>query len=126
MRDAWQDSILSHETPFTPEDLVEIKKTAKPDDLLGFIKTLHVPDDTGNISQIARRIGLLGSYLNTYEYALDMIKQGLPSPGSLLWGVIKGVLSVSAFLRISMNISLRLFFALKAVFCAQGSALRFF
>ena len=96
MRDTWQHAILSNEKHFTQKDLVEIKKTTKPDDLLGFIKTLEVKDDKSNISKIARRIGMLGVYFNTYERSLDLIAQGLPSPGCLVWGSIKFALSVSA------------------------------
>ena len=120
MRHAWQSAILKHENRFTPEDLAEIKKTTKPDDLLGFIKTLDVRDDKSNVSQIARRIGMLGSYFNTYEHSLDMITQGLPSPGCLIWGSIKLVLSVSGFLRILISLSLRLLFALEAVVCISS------
>ena len=100
MQAAWKDVIRRHETRFTPEDLVEIKKTTKPDDLLGFIKSLDVKDDKSKSSEILRRIGMFGSYLNTYERSLDMITQGLASPGCLIWGSIKVVLSVSASLTI--------------------------
>ena len=126
LRDAWQKAIRMHEDRFTPEDLVEIKKTTKPDDLLGFIKTLDVSDDKSKISQFVRRIGTLGDYLNTYEHSLDMITQGLPSPGCLIWGSIKVVLSVSVSLRIPENPSLRLLFALKAVLCIPSRSARIF
>ena len=126
MRDVWQQAILSHETRFAPEDLVEIKKTAKPDDLLGFIKTFEVSDDKSKISQIAKHIGMLGTYLNTYEHSLDMITQGLPSPGCLIWGSIKVVLSVSASLRVPTNLNLILLFALEAVVCISSRPARIF
>lgn len=126
MRVAWQKAISMHEDRFTTEELVEIKKTTKPDDLLGFIKTLEVSDDKSKISRIAKRIGTLGLYLNTYEHSLDMITQGLPSPGCLIWGSIKVVLSVSATLRIPKNLSLRLLFALGAVVCISSRSAKIF
>ena len=95
-QDTWRQAIRTYESRFTPEDLVEIKKTTKPDDLLSFIKNLEVKDDKSNVSKIARRIGKLADYFNSYEQSLDMITQGLPSPGCLVWGSIKFVLAVSA------------------------------
>ncbi|KAL8789675.1 MAG: hypothetical protein Q9195_006728 [Heterodermia aff. obscurata] len=93
MRDTWQRAIRSHEQRFTSKDLVEIKKTTKPDDLLGFITTFDVANDESNISRIARRIGMLGVYFSNYEHSLNMIAQGLPSPGCLVWGSIKFTLT---------------------------------
>ena len=92
----WQKTLAIHRNRFAPEDLVEIEKTKKPDDLLDFIKGLDIKNGKGKIPWLFRQIEKLGVYFNTYEHSLDMITQGLPSPGCLVWGSIKLAVSVSA------------------------------
>lgn len=95
LRSAWQAALQHHEAEFAPEDLAEIKKSPNPEDLLQFIKTLEVKHDRSRLSKLLRSIGGLGQYFKTYQRALDIVAQGLPSPGCLVWGCIRVVLSVS-------------------------------
>ena len=92
----WEKTLAIHKGRFAPEDLAEIEKTTKPDDLLDFIKNLDIKNGKGKFPWLFKQIEKLGVYFNTYEHSLDMITQGLPSPGCLVWGSIKFVLSVSA------------------------------
>lgn len=95
---AWRSAIKQHEANFSPKDLTEIKKTKGPDDLLGFIQGLGIEKDRNKVSTLLRTIGALAPYFKAYQRALDIIAQGLPGSGCLIWGCIRTVLSVSTLL----------------------------
>ena len=117
---AWQAALQHHEADFTPEDLVEIKKGSKPEDLLQFIKTLEVEHDKSRLSKLLRSIGGLGQYFTTYQRALDIISQGLPSPGCLVWGCIRLVLSVSNPITVSSEHCSLAWQGMVVQFCRSG------
>ena len=103
---AWHSAIKQHEANFSPSDLTEIKKTKGPNDLLGFIQGLEVEKDRYKLSTLLRTIGALAPHFKAYQRALDVIAQGLPGSGCLIWGCIRTVLTVSTLLYIAPSASM--------------------
>lgn len=90
----WNLAVKECEASFSPEDLDEIKKSKGPDDVLDFIKDLEAKERNSKLSRAMGKIRQFGRHFKAYQHGLDLIAQGTPFPGCIIWGSIKVVLAV--------------------------------
>ena len=92
---AWKSAVKECEAEFSPEDLEEMKKSTGPDDILDFIEEVQVQEHNSKLSWLTGRVRRFGRSFKAYDHGLDLMAQGTPFPGCLIWGSIRIVVSVS-------------------------------
>ena len=94
LQDAWKSAVKECEAKFSPEDLDDIKKSTGPDEVLDFIKAVQAKERDSKLSRVMSQIRQFGRSFKAFERGLDLIAQGTPQPGCMIWGSIRFVLAV--------------------------------
>ena len=94
LQDEWKSAVKECEAKFSPEDLDEVRKSKGPDDILDFIKDVEAKESNSKLSRLMGQIRQFGRSFKAYEHGLDLIAQGTPFPGCIIWGSIRVVLAV--------------------------------
>ena len=97
VQNAWQGAVQQCEAKFTAEDVEIIKKIDGPEEVIEFNKEQEAKVHNSSRSELLRKIIGYGGFFKAYQNALNLITQGTPFPGCLIWGCIKTGLAVSIF-----------------------------
>ena len=92
---AWRNARDSYRKSLTEKDLKRILVPAKPEDVLDEIEKWQQRQKTSKYCKVAAGVAAGFSRLQRFNRAVDMIAQGSPHPGCLLWGSIIFALTVS-------------------------------
>ncbi len=84
-----------------------IMQETKPGHLLDYIQQRQEKESRSKFSKLLGKISTMADVLDRFQSALDVISQGTPQPGCLLWGSIRLVLEVRnwPFLCLSSELS---------------------
>ena len=92
---AWRNARDTYRKSLPDKDFDRIMIPARPDDVLKEIEKWQSRQKKSKYSKVADSIQAGISKLRKFDRALDLIAQGTPSPGCLVWGSIIFVLTVS-------------------------------
>ena len=93
---AWRNAIETYRRSLPDKDFNRIMIPARPEDVLNEIEKWQSRQKKSKYCKVADGVQAGISRLRRFDRALDLIAQGTPSPGCLLWGSIVFVLTVSA------------------------------
>ncbi|KAL8823762.1 MAG: hypothetical protein Q9191_005572 [Dirinaria sp. TL-2023a] len=88
-QNAWLIAISECEQELDPKTVAEIKPFTQPRDLLDYIKQRQNKEHRSKIRQLLSKVSSFGFRFEKYQSALDLIAQGTPMPGCLIWGSIR-------------------------------------
>ena len=92
---AWRNARDTYRKSLADKDFDRIMIPARPDDVLKEIEKWQSRQKKSKYSKVADGVQAGISKLRKFDRALDLIAQGTPSPGCLVWGSIIFVLTVS-------------------------------
>ena len=92
---AWRNARDAYRKSLPDKDFKRIMVPAGPDDVLKEIKKWQSGQRKSKYCRVADGIQAGISRLQQFNRAVDMIAQGSPAPGCLVWGSIIFVLTVS-------------------------------
>ena len=91
----WRKTLKRCEGKFYEEDLNKIKNSNGVKDVLAFVDEEYKKQDS-RVLKWLQKVKDFGDQFKAYQKSIDLIFQGTPIPGCLIWGSIRLVLSVSA------------------------------
>lgn len=97
---AWRNARDTYRKSLPDKDFKQIMIPARPDDVLREIETWQSGQVKSRYCRVADSIHTGISRLQKFDRAVDLMAQGTPAPGCLLWGSIIFVLTVSLALSI--------------------------
>lgn len=71
-----------------------ITQETKPEQLVNYIEERQQKESRSKFCRLLKRRSSIGERFARYQSALDVLAQGTPSPGCLIWGSIRMVLEV--------------------------------
>jgi len=93
--EAWHSALKQFQHDCGPKVVEKlITQETKPKQLLDYIQERQQKESRSKFSRLLRRISSIGERFTRYQSALDVLAQGTPSPGCLIWGSIRMVLEV--------------------------------
>lgn len=92
---AWRNARDAYRKSLPDKDFERIMIPAGPDDVLREIETWQSRQGKSKYCRVADSIQAGISRLQKFDRAVDLMAQGTPAPGCLLWGSIVFVLTVS-------------------------------
>lgn len=95
---AWQNARDTYRKSLSDKDFKRITIPAQPEDVLQEIEKWQSRQGKSKYRRVADGVQAGLSQLQKFNRAIDMIAQGSPAPGCLLWGSIIFVLTVSILL----------------------------
>ena len=94
---AWRNARDTYRKSLPEKDLKRIMVLAGLDDVLKEITKWQGGQSKSKYCRVADGIQVGISQLEQFKHAVDLIAQGRPAPGGLVWGSIRFVLTVSNF-----------------------------
>lgn len=92
---AWRNARDTYRKSLPDKDFKQIMIPAGPDDVLREIETWQSRQGKSKYCRVADSIQAGISRLQKFDRAVDLMAQGTPAPGCLVWGSIVFVLTVS-------------------------------
>lgn len=91
----WQIAIRQCEQDLPKEALAEIRSGTRPEDVLEYIKERQSKESKSRLLNKLSDVSKICFRFAEFQSALDVLAQGTPSPGCMVWGAIRVVLTVS-------------------------------
>ena len=91
----WRSALKQYERDCGPDVVTDILKSKNPQDLLDYVEERRQKESRSKFQKLLSNVHTFGKRFEGYHSALDVIAQGVPFPGCLLWGSIRLVLGVS-------------------------------
>ena len=92
---AWRNALNSYRKSLSDKDFKRITIPAGPDDVANEVEKWQCKHSTSKYARVAAAVRAGVGRMQRFSASIDMLAQGSPSPGCLLWGSIKFVLTVS-------------------------------
>ena len=93
---AWRHALDTYRKSLPEKDFKRIQIPAGPGDVLSEVQKWQSRQKKSKYCKVADGVEAGISRLHKFNRAIDMIAQGSPEPGCLVWGSIVFVLTVSA------------------------------
>ena len=91
---AWRNALNSYRKSLSDKDFKRIMIPARPEDVANEIEKWQCRQSASRYARVAAAVRAGVGRLQRFSDSIDMLAQGSPSPGCLLWGSIKFVLTV--------------------------------
>ena len=92
---AWGNAMNTYRRSLPEKDLKRNFVPAKPEDVINEVEKWQRRQKKSKYCRVASGVSAGISRLQRFNHVIDMLAQGSPAPGSLLWGSIVFVLTVS-------------------------------
>ena len=101
---AWRNALNSYRKSLSDKDFKRITIPAGPEDVASEVEKWMCRQSASRYDRVAAAVRAGVGRMQRFSASIDMLAQGSPSPGCLLWGSIKFVLTVGgSFVRTSRN-----------------------
>ena len=90
----WLIAIRQCEQELDPNIITDIKQFTRPGALLDYIEERQRHENRSKLRRLLNKASGVGSRFEKYQHALDLMAQGTPMPGCLIWGSITLALKV--------------------------------
>ena len=97
---AWRNALNSYRKSLSDKDFKRINIPTGPEDVANEVEKWQQRQSASRYSRVAAAVRNGLGRMQHFSASIDMLAQGLPSPGCLLWGSIKFVLIVGIPLRL--------------------------
>jgi fungal STAND N-terminal Goodbye domain len=91
---AWRHALDTYRKSLTDKDLKQLQVPAGPEDVVASIEKWQMKQKNKTSEKIASAIRAYTGRMQRFNACIDVIAQGTPQPGCLLWGSIRLVLTV--------------------------------
>ncbi len=91
---AWRNALTSYRRSLSDKDFKRIMIPAGPEDVANEVEKWQCRQSASRYARVAAAVRAGVSRMQRFSDSIDMLAQGSPSPGCLLWGSIKFVLTV--------------------------------
>ena len=91
---AWKKALKTHRKSLPQKDQDQIKMPTEPADLVHEIEKWQQKQIKSKYRKVAAVVNNGLARLQRFNSSIDLLAQGSPAPGCLLWGSIKFVLTV--------------------------------
>ena len=91
---AWRNALNSYRKSLSDKDFKRIMIPARPEDVANEVEKWQCRQSASRYARIATAVRAGVGRMERFSASIDMLAQGSPSPGCLLWGSIKFVLTV--------------------------------
>ena len=95
---AWRNALNSYRKSLSDKDFKRITIPARPEDVANEVEKWQCRQSASRYAQVAAAVRAGVGRMQRFSASIDMLAQGSPSPGCLLWGSIKFVLTVGIHL----------------------------
>lgn len=92
--DAWKEAREKYKKTLSKKDQLQVQITTGPADVVKEIESWHLKVNNSKSTKFAAAVGGGLARLQRFSASIDMLAQGSPAPGCLLWGSIKFALTV--------------------------------
>lgn len=92
--DAWKKAVETYKKSLTQKDQTKIQMSTGPRDVVKDIEEWQRKQSKRKSVKVATAVSSGLARLQRFTASIDMLAQGSPAPGCLLWGSIKFVLTV--------------------------------
>lgn len=92
--DAWKKALETYKKSLPQKDQTRIQMSTGPRDVVKDIEEWQLKQSKRKSMKVATVVGSGLARLQRFTASIDMLAQGSPAPGCLLWGGIKFVLTV--------------------------------
>ena len=92
---AWEDALKSYRRTLSDKELKRIMIPAGPEDVANEVEKWQRRQSASKYARVAAAVRAGVGRMQRFSASIDMLAQGSPTPGCLLWGSIKFVLTVS-------------------------------
>src|SRR5436190_9238036 len=96
---SWRHALETYRKCLTDKDLKQLLVPAGPEDVVATIEKWQLKQKDKKSEKIASSIRECTGRMQRFNACLDVIAQGTPQPGCLLWGSIRFVLTVCCIQR---------------------------
>ena len=96
---AWRNALNSFRKSLSDKDFKRIMIPAGPEDVVKEVEKWHRKYSASRHARVAAAVRAGVGRMQRFSASIDMLAQGSPSPGCLLWGSIKFALTVGTLLR---------------------------
>ncbi len=94
---AWRNALNSYRKSLSDKDFKRIMIPAGPEDVANQVETWQCRQSASRYARVAAAVRAGVGRMQRFSASIDMLAQGSPSPGCLLWGFIKFVLTVGIY-----------------------------
>ena len=95
---AWRNALNSYRKSLSDKDFKRITIPAGPEDVANEVEKWQCRHSASRYARVAAAIRAGVGRMQRFSASIDMLAQGSPAPGCLLWGSIKFVLTVGVVL----------------------------
>lgn len=95
---AWRNALNSYRKSLSDKDFKRIMIPAGPEDVANEVEKWQCRQSASRYARVAAVVRAGVSRMQRFSASIDILAQGSPSPGCLLWGSIKFVLTVGVSL----------------------------
>ena len=92
--DAWKEAVEKYQKSLSKKDQLQVQMPMGPADVVKEIEQWHLKQSKSKSAKLAAVVGGGLARLQRFTASIDMLAQGSPAPGCLLWGSIKFALTV--------------------------------
>ena len=96
---AWRNALNSYRKSLSDKDFKRITIPAEPEDVASEVEKWMCRQSASKYDRVAAAVRAGVGRMQRFSASIDMLAQGSPSPGCLLWGSIKFVLTVGVSFR---------------------------
>ena len=91
---AWGNALKSYRKSLSDKEFKRIMIPAGPEDIANEVQKWQCRQSASKYARVAEAVRAGLGRMQRFSASIDMLAQGSPSPGCLLWGSIKFVLTV--------------------------------
>ena len=91
---AWRNALNSYRKSLSDKDFKRIMIPAGPEDIANEVEKWQRRQSASKYARVAAAVRACVGRMERFSASIDMLAQGSPNPGCLLWGSIKFVLTV--------------------------------
>lgn len=103
---AWKTALVSFRKSIPKDEFEQIQQSTSPQDIVNYVESVQ-KKERGNDGKTLLVIKACAHRLQKFSGALDMLAQGVPQPGCLVWGSIKFALTVLIILLPLLDVSVQ-------------------
>ena len=97
---AWRNALSSYRKTLSDKEFKRIMIPAGPEDVANEVEKWQCRQSATRYARVAAAVRAGLGRMERFSASIDMLAQGLPDPGCLLWGSIKFVLTVGISLHL--------------------------
>ncbi len=94
---AWRNALNSYRKSLSDKEFKRIMIPAGPEDVANEVEKWQCRQSASRYARVAAAVRAGMGRMQRFSASIDMLAQGSPSPGCLLWGSIKFVLTVGIY-----------------------------